>query len=158
MIAHERCPSLPGTRWRRELGHVARNGDLRDLDAQLEQLTVNSRSTPPHIHLCHLDDQPTNFDGNSRSTRTTLSTFPSPEEPEAFAMPGQDGGWFHHHQTFPPAIPEAGEQHPEDGIDGSKPGARSSVNEARKLVTQRNILGDEICAVLENRGNIGENQ
>ena len=29
MIAHERRPSLPGTRWWRELGHVARNGDLR---------------------------------------------------------------------------------------------------------------------------------
>lgn len=73
-------------------------------------------------------------------------------------MPGQNGGWFHHHQTFPPASPETGEQHPKDAIDGSKPGARSLVNEARKLVTQRNILGDEICAVLEKRGNNGENQ
>ncbi|MEE9385769.1 MAG: hypothetical protein V3V08_20355, partial [Nannocystaceae bacterium] len=36
---------------------------------------------------------------------------------------------------------------PEDTIDGPKPGARSSVNEAPKLVAQRNILGDEICTI-----------
>ncbi len=73
-------------------------------------------------------------------------------------MPGQDGGWFHHNQTFPPTIPEAEEQHPEDAIDGSKPGARLSVNEARKLVAQRNILGDEICTIFENGGNSEENK
>ncbi len=73
-------------------------------------------------------------------------------------MPGQNSGWFHQSQTFPPAIPEAGEQYPEDTIDGPKPGARSSANEARELVAQRNVLGDEICAVLKNRGNNGENQ
>ena len=73
-------------------------------------------------------------------------------------MPGQNGGWLHHSQTFPPAIPGAGEQDPEDTIDGSKPGARSSVNEAPKLVAQRNILGDEICTIFENGGNSGENK
>ena len=73
-------------------------------------------------------------------------------------MPGQNGGWLHHRQTFPPAIPELGEQDPEDSIDAPKPGARSSVNEARELMTQRDILGHEICAILENRGNNGKNQ
>ncbi len=73
-------------------------------------------------------------------------------------MPGQNGGWLHHSQTFSPAIPEAGEQDPEDTIDGPKPGARSSVNEAPKLVAQRNILGDEICTIFENGGNSGENK
>ena len=73
-------------------------------------------------------------------------------------MPGQDGGGLRYHQTFRPAIPEAGEQHPEDTIDGPKPGTRSSVNEARQLVAQCCILGDEICPILENGGNNGENQ
>jgi signal transduction histidine kinase len=73
-------------------------------------------------------------------------------------MPGQNGGWLHHSQTFSPAIPEAGEQDPEDTIDGPKPGARSSVNEAPKLVAKRNILGDEICTIFENNGNNGENK
>ncbi len=51
-------------------------------------------------------------------------------------MPGQNGGWLHHSQTFYSAIPEAGEQDPEDTIDGPKPGAKFSVNEAPKLVAQ----------------------
>jgi hypothetical protein len=32
------------------------------------------------------------------------------------------------------------------------------VNEAREWVTQGNIVGDEICAILENGGDNGENQ
>jgi len=111
MIAKERCPSLPGARWRRDLGHVARNGDFRYFDAELEQLTVNSgggseASESTDVHRCHLDDQSTNFEGNSRSAETALSTLPPPEEFEALAMPGQDRGRLHHGQTFPPAIPE----------------------------------------------------
>ncbi len=158
MIAHERCPSLPRTRWRRALGHVARNGDLRYLDTQFEQFPMNSRSAPPHIHFRHRNNQLANLGRNSRSAGTPCSDLLSPEEFEALAMPGQNGGWFHHSQTFPPAIPEAGEQHPADTINGPNPGARSSVNEARKLVAQCNVLGDEICAILENGGNNGENQ
>ena len=77
----------------------------------------------------------------------------TPEEPEPLAMPGQNGGRLHHNQTFLPTIPAAREQHSEDTIDVPKPGARSSVNEARKLVAQRNILGDEICTILEYGGN-----
>ena len=119
---------------------------------------MNSGSAPPHIHLCHLNYQFANFSRNSRLARAPFSALPSPEEFEALAMPGQNGGWLHHSQTFPPAISEAGEQDPEDTIDRPKPGARSSVNEAPKLVAQRNILGDEICTIFENGGNSGENK
>jgi hypothetical protein len=55
-------------------------------------------------------------------------------------------------------MPEAREQHPENTVNRPKPGPRSSVNEARKLVAQCSILGDEICTILENGGNNGENQ
>jgi hypothetical protein len=65
-------------------------------------------------------------------------------------MPSQDGGWLHHSQTFPPAIPEAGEQGPEDTVNGPKLGPRSSMYQARELVAERNILDDEICTVFEN--------
>jgi len=158
MIFHERSPSLSRARWRWAVRHVPRNGDLRYLDTQLKQFTVDSRSAPPHIQFCHLSYQPSNLGGDSRTARISFSALPSPEEFEALAMPGQNGGWLHDSQTLPPAIPEAGEQHPEDTINWPKPGARSSVNEARKLVAQRDILGDEICSILENRGNDGEKQ
>jgi hypothetical protein len=47
MIAKERCPSLSGARWRRDVGHVARNGEFRYFEAELEQFTVNSGSPQP---------------------------------------------------------------------------------------------------------------
>ncbi len=72
-------------------------------------------------------------------------------------MPGQNGGWLHHSQTFPPATPESGQQNPKDATDGTKPGAMFSVNEARELMAQRRILGDEIDTVLENGRCSGEN-
>ena len=73
-------------------------------------------------------------------------------------MPGQNGGWLHHRQACPPAIPEAREEHPEDTVNRPKCRQGPSVNEARELVGQCNILGDEISAILENGGHNGENQ
>ncbi|MBW2698699.1 MAG: hypothetical protein JRE70_19605 [Deltaproteobacteria bacterium] len=64
--------------------------------------------------------------------------------------PAGNGGLLHPSQTFPPAIPEAREQHPEDAIDGTKSGAMSAVNKARKLMAQCNVLGDEIGTILED--------
>ena len=73
-------------------------------------------------------------------------------------MPSQDGGWFNHGQSFRPETPEAGEQHPEGTVNRPKLGPRFSVDEARELVTQGNILGDEICAILENGRDTGDSQ
>jgi hypothetical protein len=73
-------------------------------------------------------------------------------------MPGQNSGWFHNSQLLPPAIPEAGEQHPEGTVDGPDPGAGPYADEARELVVQCEILCDEICPVLENGGNNGKDQ
>jgi len=71
-------------------------------------------------------------------------------------MPSQNGGWLHHSQTFPPATPESGQQGPEDTIGGPKPGPWTSMYQARELVAQGHILGDEICTVFENGSNHGE--
>jgi hypothetical protein len=119
---------------------------------------MDSRSAPPHIHFRHRNNQLANLGRNSRSTGTPFSALPSPEEFEALAMPGQNSGWLHPSQTLLPANPEASEQHPEDTIDRTMPGAMSPVNEARQWVAQRGIHGDEICTILENGWNNAENQ
>jgi hypothetical protein len=138
MIAQERCPSLPRTRWRRADGHVARNGDFRDIETQLEQFPMDPRSTPPNIHFCHLDNQLANFRRNSRSSRAPSSALPSPEELESLAMPGQNGGWLHHGQALPPTIPEAGEQQPEDTIDKRISG---SLNGISRIIASARMTG-----------------
>jgi hypothetical protein len=35
-------------------------------------------------------------------------------------------------------------------IDGTKLGPWSSMHQARKLVTPRNVFGDEVCTILES--------
>ena len=52
MIVQKGRPSLPRTRGWRELRQIARNGDFRNLDSELEQLPMNStarvvRGFPP---------------------------------------------------------------------------------------------------------------
>ena len=119
---------------------------------------MNSRSAPAGVNFCHLDDQPANLLGDSRSTRTTLTTLPSPEKLEALAMPDQNGGWPHHGQRFYPTTPEAGEQRPEGAVDRPQLGPRPSVYQARDLMAQSNVLRDEICSILEDSDENGEHQ
>ena len=73
-------------------------------------------------------------------------------------MSSQDGGWLQHGQKLPPATPEARKQYPEHAVDGPQLGPRLLVSQARELVTQRNVLGDEIRSVLEDGDDNGENQ
>jgi len=86
-------------------------------------------------------------------SEAALSTLPPPEEFEALAMPGQNRCWLQHSQTFPPAVPEDGEQGPEDAVDGPKLWPCPLMYQARELMAQRNILRDEISTVLENGSN-----
>jgi hypothetical protein len=75
--------------------HVFAHASLADIDAQLEQLAVNARCTPTGILSAHPVDQVSDLAGNARSTRLPVSNLPSPQQPEAFAMPGHDGFRFH---------------------------------------------------------------
>ena len=73
-------------------------------------------------------------------------------------MPRQDDGWLQHGQSFCPATPEVRKHHPEGAVNGPQLGPRPSVYHARELVAQRNVLGDEICSILEDDDDNGEKQ
>jgi len=93
VVLQERTPSL-----RRRLAaahHVFAHASLADSDAQLEQLAVNARCTPTGILSAHPVDQVSDLAGNARSTGLPASNLPSPQQPEALAMPGYDGFRFH---------------------------------------------------------------
>src|SRR6516165_9358146 len=77
--------AAPGRRWRlRPAHHVLGDGRLTDLDAELEQLAVNTRRTPERISEAQLADQ-----------CASLTTYwpspwprpPQPVEPKALPMP-----------------------------------------------------------------------
>ena len=75
MISEERSPAL---RWRAPSRcHVLRNGGLADIDAELEELSMDAGSAPERIGEAHLADQPPNFRRYARPAAPTR--FPTPE-------------------------------------------------------------------------------
>src|ERR1041384_6442405 len=68
--------------------------------------------------LNHFTNQFSDVFRNRRSTRLTTTDFPSPEEPEAAAVPANDGFGLHDHQGRPPIAPNPAQPSPEQSIGG----------------------------------------
>ena len=68
------------------LGHRG----LADIDAELEELSVNAGSTPERVGRAHVPDQSPNFDGHLRSANSSCSRLPAPERAKAGAMPADN--------------------------------------------------------------------
>ena len=71
--------------------HIVGDGSLREGDAELEQLAVNSGSTPQWIGAIHFPYQSDNGWGNRFSTRFARPAFPSPEESKLQSIASDDG-------------------------------------------------------------------
>src|SRR6476660_8848893 len=59
MVQEERSPALRW--WAPVSGHVLGNRSLADIDAELEELSMDARSAPERICQAHLADQLPNF-------------------------------------------------------------------------------------------------
>jgi hypothetical protein len=70
--------------------HVLRNGGLADIDAELEELSMDAGSAPERIGEAHLADQPPNFRRYAGPARTP-TRFPAPEAAKASSVPAEDG-------------------------------------------------------------------
>jgi hypothetical protein len=66
MVAKERLPPLRGRS--PPPRHIVGHAGLANVDAELEQLTKESRRSPQRVGDAHLADQPANFQGYCRST------------------------------------------------------------------------------------------
>lgn len=78
--------------------HVFGDGRLADVKAELEQLTMNARSTPDRVASAHRSDQSAKFFWNARPAQLAAADFPPPEETETLPMPGDDRLWLHDHK------------------------------------------------------------
>jgi hypothetical protein len=88
MILQKCAPSL-----RRRFAaahHVFADAALPDIDAELEQFTVDPWCTPVGILSAHLEDQISDLTRNDRSSRLAVPHLPGPENTKALAMPGHD--------------------------------------------------------------------
>ncbi len=68
MIAQKRPPTLG--RWSPAPDHVLGNSGLGDLDAELEQLPVDTRRTPEPVLVTHLADKVANLSIDLRAAAT----------------------------------------------------------------------------------------
>jgi hypothetical protein len=135
LIAQE---AAPGRRWGvRSAQHVPGNGRLTDLDAELEQFTVDAGAAPERVGNAHLADQFASLASYRPSTR---SRAPTPVEPKALAVPLDHSGWLHEHHRLEATRPHGVQANPNRQIDETQPQtARTSTIEDRDLMTK----GDE---------------
>ena len=103
VILKEGPPGL--RRWLVMPRHVFAYAGLADVDAELEQFAVYTRCAPQHILAAQPADQFSNIFRDRRPARLTVTNFLRPEQPEALAVPGNDGFRFDDHQGRSPIAP-----------------------------------------------------
>ena len=97
MVAKERLPSLRGRG--PPPRHILGDAGLPDLDAELEKLPMDARSTPQRVGDAHLADQPANFQRHGWST-AAVRRFPAPIQSETGAVPTDHGIRHHNRQRL----------------------------------------------------------
>src|ERR1700739_4714408 len=88
VIAEKRPPAL--RRWPRVAAHVPSDRRLGDLEAELEQLTMNARRAPKCVRTAHLANERAQLGRDLRSANTVAGS-PAPIRPKPSTMPANDG-------------------------------------------------------------------
>ena len=88
VVTQKSAPSLRG--WAASLDHVLRDAGLSDLEAELEQLTMDARRTPQRIVNAYPPDQRTQVSVDLRPA-SKRAGFPPPVPAEAGPMPADEG-------------------------------------------------------------------
>ena len=143
MIVEEGPPRLRGRlAWlrRHESGHAA----LADVDAELEQLAVDSGRAPAHVGLGHLSDERLDIGGDVAPRRAARAGLPSPDETETGTVPADHGVWPDDDQHLRRARPESGEDEPEDAVDSAQERAARGAPQVGQLLAQGEVLKGEV--------------
>src|SRR4030081_552888 len=88
VIAEKRPPAL--RRWPRVAAHVPSDRRLGDLEAELEQLTMNTRRAPQGVRTAHLANERAQLSRDLRSANTVAGS-PAPIRPKPSTVPANDG-------------------------------------------------------------------
>src|SRR4030081_1462206 len=96
MIAKERPPALG---WGvSSLGHVLGHAGLSDIDADLEEFSMDPRRSPQRIGNAHLADKLAHLRRYS-SSATPAPRLPPPVRSEPEAVPFNHGSWLQNRQS-----------------------------------------------------------
>lgn len=110
--------SAPGLRRRLAVPeHVLADAGFADVDAQLEQLTMDVGRAPERVLAAQAPDQITNLTGKAGPTGLPAAYFPRPEEAKALAMPSNHSLRFDDGQCRAPVAPDSAQNHPQEPVD-----------------------------------------
>ena len=101
------------------LRHQPGDGALGQVDAELEELGMDSRGAPEWIRRDHSADQGFDLGADGRATAGGPGGELGPVLAEATSLPPQDGVRRHDHERPPPSGPDSGEHDPEEPISSA---------------------------------------
>jgi len=147
VVGEERAPCLG--RWSAPLREQPRDGALGNVNAELQQLPVDSGSTPERIGRGHTGDQRLDLGVDGRAAPGGPGGELAPVLAEAAALPAQDGGGRHDDQGLLPPGPDVGERNPQETIRRTQlgPACRSPIH--GELVAQGEVLDRELTMTAE---------
>src|ERR1019366_7997870 len=101
--------------------YPARNGALRNVEAEHLQFPVNAGRTPRRLFLNHLEDEIAQLLANAFSSRGNwMVVEPSPIETETSTVPAGNGLCTHEDQGLFPSRPVLSNKDPEELIERSQ--------------------------------------
>jgi hypothetical protein len=126
--------------------HVLAHAGLADVDAKLEQFTVNPRGTPERIVAAHRTNQGADFLWHRRSSRLAAPNFPSPKQAKALSMPAYDGRRFDEEDICPPIVPDDAQRGPQKSIRRGELGPLHGAVKNAELMAERQDFKLQSCA------------
>jgi len=117
MVGEERPPGL--RRLGTALRHQPGDGALGHIEAELEELAVDSWGTPEWVRGGHACDQGLDLGIDGRATPGRPAGEPGPVLAEAMPLPSQDSGGSHDHEGLSPLSPNSGQANPEEAISSA---------------------------------------
>jgi hypothetical protein len=106
VIPQEGPPRLRG--WPPGTWHILGDRGLCHINAQFQQLSVDTRSTPEGIGKGNVANESSEFGRDMRPPPSPPSALPPPVEPEPHSMPSNDGVRLHDNETVAPVAPNPG--------------------------------------------------
>jgi hypothetical protein len=106
----------------------------------MDEFRLDPAPAPRRVVACHPPDQLAKLSIEPRAADRASLGLPSPVEPEALAVPGEDGAGLNDDETRAPTRPQAREPDPEDPVPSSEPRAADRALEHPELVAQGKIL------------------
>jgi hypothetical protein len=124
--------------------HVLGDRDVGDVVSEEGEFRLDAPAAPGGIVPSHLADQVANLGGELRAADCPRPGPPPPVEPEALAVPGEDGGRLHDDEAGAPAGPHAGQPDPEDPVPPRQAWSAHRPLQNQELMAERHVLeGDD---------------